>query len=208
MKVDVLNFIRWVGAALSKIGMVLIDVWPINLLIVSVSHSWNQGDDILILTLLVMVGVDIITKVGSIICLKVADRTGVEPKDIGLIAIFKGFWGAISKEKGLSSRGLFDGVSRKIALYGCLGLFALLIGNNQPPKGSLDVIQILADSIYAVLIVVELLSILENFKEAGCEEVDLINNMVCILSDKAGFGKVSELMKEKDRKKGEGEGKQ
>ncbi len=204
MKVDVLNFIRWVGAALSKIGMVLIDIWPINLLIVSVSRSWNQGDDMLILAILVMVGVDIITKVGSIICLKVADRTGVEPKDIGLIAIFKGFWGAISKEKGLSSRGLFDGVSRKIALYGCLGLFALLIGNHQPPKGSLDVLQILADSIYAVLIVVELLSILENFKDAGCEEVDFINNMVCNLSDRAGFGNVSDLIKDKDRKKGEG----
>ena len=201
MKVDVLNFIRWVGAALSKIGMVLIDVWPINLLIVSVSHSWNQGDDILILTLLVMVGVDIITKVGSIICLKVADRTGVEPKDIGLIAIFKGFWGAISKERGISSKGLLDGVSRKIALYGCLGLFALLIGNHQPTKGSLEVLQILADSIYAVLIVVELLSILENFKDAGCKEVELINNMVAGVSEKAGFGKAAEILK---KKKGDG----
>lgn len=204
MKVDVLNFIRWAGAALSKIGMVLVDVWPINLLIVSVSHSWNQGDDLLILAILVMVITDIITKVGSVICIKVADRTGVEPKDVSLFAIIKGFWGAISKENGLSSRGLFDGVSRKIALYGCLGLFALLIGDHQPPKGGLDVLQILADNIYAVLIVVELLSILENFKDAGCEEVDFINNMVCNLSDKAGFGKVSELMKDKDRKKGEG----
>ena len=204
MKVDVLNFIRWVGAALSKIGMVLIDVWPINLLIVSVSQSWNQGDDMLILAILVMVGVDIITKVGSIICLKVADRTGVEPKDIGLIAIFKGFWGAISKERGISSKGLIDGVSRKIALYGCLGLVALLIGNHQPPKGSLEVLPILADSIYAVLIVVELLSILENFKDAGCEEVDFINNMLRKLSDRAGFGNVSALIKDKDRKKGEG----
>ena len=197
MKVEVLNFIRWVGAALVKMGVVLVDVWPINLLIVSVSHSWNQGDDVLILTILVMVGVDTITKVGSIICLKVADRTGVEPKDIGLIAIFKGFWGAISKEKGLNSRGLFDGVSRKIALYGCLGLFALLIGNHQPPKGSLDVLQILADSIYAVLIVVELLSILENFKDAGCKEVELINNMVAGVSEKAGFGKVAEILRDK-----------
>lgn len=203
MKVDVLNFIRWVGAALSKIGMVLIDVWPINLLIVSVSQSWNQGDDMLILAILVMVGVDIITKVGSIICLKVADRTGVEPKDVGLIAIFKGFWGAISKERGLSSRDLFDGVSRKIALYGCLGLFALLIGNHQPPKGSLDVLQILADSIYAVLIVVELLSILENFKDAGSKEVELITNMVAGVSEKAGFGKVAEILRDKT-----GEGKE
>ena len=208
MKVEVLNFIRWVGAALVKMGMVLVDVWPINLLIVSVSLSWHQGDNMLILAILVMVVVDVITKIGSIICLKVADTTGVEPKDVGLIAIFTGFWGAISKDKGLSSRGLFDGVSRKIALYGCLGLFALLIGDHQPPKGSLDVLQILSDSIYAVLIVVELLSILENFKDAGCEEVDFIKNMVCNLSDKAGFGKVSALMKEKDRKKGEGEGKQ
>ena len=197
MKVDVLNFIRWVGAALSKIGMVLIDVWPINLLIVSVSQSWNQGDDMLILAILVMVGVDIITKVGSIICLKVADRTGVEPKDIGLIAIFKGFWGAISKERGISSKGLLDGVSRKIALYGCLGLFALLIGNHQPTKGSLEVLQILADSIYAVLIVVELLSILENFKDAGCKEVELINNMVAGVSEKAGFGKAAEILRDK-----------
>ena len=204
MKIEVLNLIRWVGAALAKIGMVLVDVWPINLLIVSVSLSWNQGDDMLILAITVMVITDIITKVLSVICIKVADRTGVEPKDVSLFAIIKGFWGAISKENGLSSRGLFDGVSRKIALYGCLGLFALLIGDHQPPKGGLDVLQILADSIYAVLIVVELLSILENFKDAGCEEVDFIINMVCNLSDKAGVGKVSELMKDKDRKKGEG----
>ena len=202
MKVEVLNFIRWVGAALSKIGMVLVDVWPINLLIVSVSLSWHQGDNMLILAILVMVVVDVITKIGSIICLKVADTTGVEPKDVGLIAIFTGFWGAISKDKGLSSRGLFDGVSRKIALYGCLGLFALLIGNHQPPKGSLDVLQILADSIYAVLIVVELLSVLENFKAAGCKEVGLINNMVAGVSEKAGFGKVAEILRDKAKEDG------
>ena len=68
MKVEVLNFIRWVGAALVKMGMVLVDVWPINLLIVSVSHSWHQGDNMLILAILVMVVVDVITKIGSIIC--------------------------------------------------------------------------------------------------------------------------------------------
>ena len=203
MKVEVLNFIRWVGAALSKIGMVLVDVWPINLLIVSVSYSWHQGDNMLILAILVMVVVDVITKIGSIICLKVADTTGVEPKDVGLIAIFTGFWGAISKDKGLSSRSLFDGVSRKIALYGCLGLFALLIGNHQPPKGGLDVLQILADSIYAVLIVVELLSILENFKDVGSKEVELITNMVAGVSEKAGFGKVAEILRDKT-----GEGKE
>ena len=202
MKVEVLNFIRWVGAALSKIGMVLVDVWPINLLIVSVSLSWHQGDNMLILAILVMVVVDVITKIGSIICLKVADTTGVEPKDVGLIAIFTGFWGAISKDKGLSSRDLFDGVSRKIALYGCLGLFALLIGDNQPPKGSFDVLQVLADSIYAVLIVVELLSVLENFKAAGCKEVELINNMVAGVSEKAGFGKVAEILRDKTKEDG------
>ena len=202
MKVEVLNFIRWVGAALVKMGMVLVDVWPINLLIVSVSLSWHQGDNMLILAILVMVVVDVITKIGSIICLKVADTTGVEPKDVGLIAIFTGFWGAISKDKGLSSRGLFDGVSRKIALYGCLGLFALLIGDHQPPKGSLDVLQILADSIYAVLIVVELLSVLENFKAAGCKEVALINNMVAGVSEKAGFGKVAEILRDKTKEDG------
>lgn len=201
MVIEVLNFFRWVAAALTKVGMVLVDVWPINLLIVSVAHSWALGDNMLILALIVMVAVDIVTKAGSIICQKIARDTGKAPRDIGFWAIFGGFWDSIS-EDGLSSRGLFAGVARKIALYGCLVLFALLIGDNQPPKGSFDVLQVLADSIYAVLIVVELLSVLENFKAAGCKEVELINNMVAGVSEKAGFGKVAEILRDKTKEDG------
>ena len=72
MKEAVQEFFRPMLASLCKVGLVFVDLWPINILIVSIAHSWNQGDGMLILALIFMVGVDIVTKACSIVCRKIA----------------------------------------------------------------------------------------------------------------------------------------
>ena len=201
MKEAVQEFFRPMLASLCKVGLVFIDLWPINILIVSISHSWNQGDGMLILALIFMVGVDIVTKACSIVCRKIADDQCVAPEKIGVFAIARGFWRAISSDC-LNSRDLFSGVGRKIFLYGSLVLFALVISDNRPRMiAGVNVIQLLADSIYDVLIVVELLSVLENFKESGYSEIETIKNSICSISEKAGWGKISAIIKIGDEKK-------
>ena len=161
----------------------------------SIVHSWEQGDGILILALIFMVAVDTVTKAGAIICQKLSEDTGMCPSTIGVFQILKGFWRAISSDY-LNSRDLFKGLGRKILLYGGLTFLALMISDNRPRMfGGINAVQTLADSIYLGLLLVELFSVLENFKSSGSQTIESIKNVLCAISDIAGLGKIAALLK-------------
>ena len=189
-----------------KMGYVLVDFWPINILVASMAHSWGEGDGMLILALIMMVGVDTVTKIGAIICQRISSKTGEDPINIGMGALLKGFWESFTCSD-VTSRGLVDGLGRKILLYGTFVIIALIVNDNRPRVFlGIDTVHLFADGIYVVIILVEALSILENFKDLGEPTAALAEEIICKVSEMVGFGKIAELLRK--RKKGEGDGKE
>ena len=191
------ELIKWLWMSTWKACVALVDLWPLNILIISVMHSWKQGDGMLILAILFLVMIDTLSKAGSIICKEISERTGVCPDSIGIFQILKGFWKSIEPSR-LNSRDLFKGLSRKFLLYVPLILLALMISDNRPRMfGGINAIQVLADSIYLSLILVELFSVLENFKDSGSQTIDGIKRVFCAISEIAGLGKIAALLKDR-----------
>ena len=185
----------WLSEMVGKVGTVARDLWPINILLASVAQSWNNGDGILILALLYMVCIDTITKVAAICCQKISAETGIPPEKVSMSDIVCGFIKAICKDY-ITSRALGAGFARKMFLYLPLILLALLINDNKPRiVGGINVIQVLADGIYSVLIVTEIVSMLENFKDMGSKKLERLEGFICSISERAGFGKISMSMK-------------
>ena len=69
-----------------------------------------------------------------------------------------------------------------------------------------DTVHLFANGIYVVIILVEVLSILENFKDLGEPKAALAEEIICEVSEMVGFGKIAALLRK--RKKGEGDGKE
>ena len=182
--------LSWLGDKLHVMGAVLLGFWPINLMIGVVASAF-QAEALLVLLIVFLVIVDTITKMVALCVQHVANLGDKTAAEVKRKEILFGLFGAFHTG-AISSRGLIVGFTRKIGLYCFLGYVALL-AESMPPKEifGLEVLNELADIIFMVIILTELLSVLENFRDMGSKGIDKIQSGVFWLADQFTNGKFS-----------------
>ena len=185
--------LSWVADKLNFMGAVLLGFWPINIMIGVVASAF-QAEALLVLLIVFLVIVDTITKMIALCVQNVATLCDKTAGEVKRKEILFGLFGAFHSG-AISSRGLIVGFARKIGLYCFLGYVALL-AESMPPKEifGLEVLNELADIIFMVIILTELLSVLENFRDMGSKGIDKIQSGVYWLADKFTNGKFSAVI--------------
>ncbi len=167
---------------------VLIGFWPLNLMVAAVGSS-AEAEALFILLLILLVVIDTITKIMALSAQYVAKESEQEASYIKKKEMIAGLFGAFFTGE-ISSRGLITGFFRKVLLYGFLVYVALYL-EALPPRVifGLEVVNELADLIFMMLLLTELLSILENFRDMGSTKINQIQSGIYWLADKFTNGK-------------------
>jgi len=182
------------GDLVNNLKIAVWGFWPVGVIVGALSAAF-QAETLLILLISFLVVVDTITKLGAITTRYITDTTGLSSGEVGKMDIIFGFWYAI-RSGYIMSRKFIIGFFRKVCLYGFLMIAALWL-ESLPPKDifGIEVLNELADVIFIMILLTEMLSILENFKEMGSKGVDRIYSVFCWIGDKATSGKFSATVK-------------
>lgn len=196
----------WLLDKLNYMKAVLLGFWPINLLVGVVAAAY-EAEALLIGLILVLVVVDTITKIIALCVQHIAELCDKPAKKVDKNEVLIGLFGAFYNGS-ISSRGLIVGFCRKMGLY-CFFGYVALYAESLPPKEifGLEVLNELADIIFVVILITELLSVLENFRDMGSEGIDKLQSGLYLIADKITNGRFSATLsyineREESRKNG------
>ena len=184
-----------IGASLKGL---LLDSWLVKLLLTALTTAW-VNNAVLIVTIVFLVTIDTITKMGAITTEYLRDKRSskyhpVKPRDIELSDIMYNIVKAINPMY-ITSLKFKIGLLGKTIVYTTFILLAMLL-EKAPPKILFghNIIELASNGIFVGILVAEFMSIIENLRDMGSPLVDSLQGVFSFIWDRVGFKFIPEIL--------------